>query len=54
MGCVNLSIALLCVCGVGFSCYAIYVARAKAADENFKPTCDLDKTISCTHALMSQ
>lgn len=54
MGCVDVSIVLLCLCGLGLSCYAIYIARAKASDQNFEATCDLDETISCTHALLSK
>ena len=54
MGCLNASIVLLSLCGVALSYYAVYVARAKHSDQNFQPSCDLDETISCTHALLSE
>lgn len=54
MGCVDVSIIVLCICGIALSSYAIYIKSAKDADENFQATCDLDETISCTHAIMSE
>lgn len=54
MGCLNVSIVLLSLCGVGLSYYAIHITAAKQSDHTFQPTCDLDETISCSHALLSE
>ena len=48
------SIVLLSLCGVALSYYAIHIAAAKHSDETFQPSCDVDETISCSHALLSE
>lgn len=53
-GVLDAGIVFLCACGVFFSCYAIYIARGKTLDENFEASCDIDETISCTSALLSE
>lgn len=54
MGCISASIVILSLCGVSLSYYAVYITKAKGLDENYQPRCDVDETISCTHALLSE
>ena len=54
MGVLNGGIVLLCVCGIAFSCYAVYIDEAKRLDKSYKPRCDLDEKISCSRALTSE
>ncbi len=54
MGCLSASIVVLSLCGVALSYYAVHITTAMNADQDFKPSCDLDESISCSHALLSE
>ena len=43
----------LAIIGLGISAYALYVKQRLKKDKKYKPACDINKKISCSHVLNS-
>lgn len=49
-----MTLAALAVAGLMLSIYALYVGEKAARARNYKPLCDVSRTISCTRAFTSR